>query len=194
MAVVSTRESLLLLKREITSEIRSCMSGKERYNHVVRAANEHSELQFEDESYNSFEWKKTDPSLNFNAASRLRESLRDDVYSQILPHELSDLSQIMNDWAGVDGLGTLVYNYKTDRRKVKEFAVIEHVGDDESQIKVHYLKLSARGECSRVLFFSRCSMELRAEYRVATFRIKNALLQHRRDSIVQRALEFIGRI
>lgn len=161
---------------------------------MVRTANELSELKFVDENYKSFEWQKTDPSIDFNAASCLRESLHEDVYSQMLPHELSDLSQVMNDWAGVDGLGTLFYNYKTDRKRVKEFAVIEHVGDEQSLMKVHYVKISARGECSRVLFLSRCSMEMTAEYRVATFRINNALLQYRQDSIVQRALDFFGRI
>ena len=194
MAVFSTRESLLLLKGKLTSGIQSYMSGKERYNHVVRAANELSELEFVDENCKSFEWKKTDPWVEFNTASCLRESLHEDVYSQISPHELSDLSQIMNDWAGVDGLGTLIYNYKTDRKRVKEFAVIEHVGDEQSRIKVHYVKISARGVYSRVLFLSRCSMEMTAEYRVATFKINNALLRYRQDSIVERALDFFGRI
>lgn len=195
MAVASThtshRESLLLLKGELTSGLRGDLSKLEWYNHVQTAAKKHSKLKYEGEHHSTLHWDKINPSQVFDAKSCIKETLGASACKEISPRALSDLSRIMNESAGVDGLTTLFYNYKTDRRQVTEFAFLENVGGEESQLKLHYIKIKAEATCSRVLLFSKCKMEMEAEYKVSTFTVKNELLQSQKDSAIQKSLEFL---
>lgn len=197
MAVATTtvRECLTLIKGELTRGRNNDMSEEQRYECAKKEARNHPSLNFEGEQATKFRESKTNTYDNFNAKSFLEEKLPAAVYEKLSLIEQASLSQIMNESAGVEGPGTLLYNYKTDYRQVTEFSVIEHAGEEDSKIKIHYIKITAKADCSRILFFTDCKMELNGEYKVSTFTAKNASLQdeHRRlsDSVVQQSLEFL---
>lgn len=196
MAVANTTvtESLKILKGELTRTTRYGMSEKERYECVKREAKNHPCLEFEEEETNECHENKTKSSETFDAITYLEEELPASVYQQLSKSDLEGLSQVMNEKAGVDGLGTLVYNSKWDFREVTEFSVMEHVGGEESQIRIHYVKITAEADCKRVLAFSNNKMELKGEHRVSTFTAKNNALQSGSwaDLTVQRSLEYLA--
>lgn len=197
MAVANTavRESLQILKGELTRTTRYNMSEEERYKCVKEAAENHPCLDFKNEDTKEYHKEKTNSSQTFDAITYLKEKLPASVFQELRKaHDLEGLSDIMNEKAGVEGLGTLVYNSKWDFRKVTEFSVMEHVGGEESQIRIHYVKVTAEATCKRVLAFSSNNMELKGEHRVSTFTAKNAALQSgsRTELAVQRSLEFLA--
>lgn len=198
MAVANTdvTECLTLIKGELTRGKKSGMSEKDQYEYAKKKGRNHPNLNFEGENTTHCRDTKTNTSRNFNAKSFLEKKLPPCVCEQLSPKELEGLSQIMNESAGIGGLSTLFYYNKTDFRQVTEFSVVEHVGQEDSEIRVHYIKITANAECSRVLFFTDCKMEINGEHRVSTFTVKNATLQEehqrRHDSAVQRSLEFLG--
>ena len=190
------KESLQIIKRELTTGMRSGLDGEEMYDHTKSKGNEHSKLKFEGEDKANYDWHKTNDSNHFNARSKLQEHLPTCVCDQLTPSEISDITRIMNESAGVDGLTTILFNSKSDIRTLAEFSIMQHIHDDHSQIKIHYLKITATANCSRFLMFSNNDMVLRAEYKVSTFSVKNEDLLDNfscdYQSALQRALDYLA--
>lgn len=196
MAVATLKDSLTLLKGELTRGTTYGMSEEQQYECAKKTARSHPSLKFEGEESKECHEDKTNSSHNFNAKSFLEKTLPSNVCQQLSPQELDGLSQVMNESAGVEGLGTVVYNSKTDFRQVTEFSVLEHVVDDEEpQIKLHYVKVTAKADCKRYLVFSKAKMELKAEHKVSTFTAQNASLRYgsMADSAIEQSLAFLAR-
>ena len=197
VSVESIRRSLQIIQSELTTGMGNDLDKKEMYDLAKSNGQQHPKLNFEGEKEANYEWDKTNDSNHFNAQSKLLERLPKSVCGQLTPSEFSDVNSIMNASAGVDGLTTILFNSKSDNRTKAEFAIIQHVHDDHSQIQIHYLKITATANCSRVLIFSDNKMVLKAEYKVSTFSVRNEHLSDNsvsRDyqSAFQRALDYLA--
>lgn len=197
MAVAKTTvvESLTLLKGELTRGTSYNMKPEQKYESVKKAGKNHPNLVFAGEETALCHETKTNNSDHFNAKTFLKKQLPQSVYDNLSSSEVAGLSRIMNESAGVEGPGTLLFNSKSDYRQVTEFSVLEHAGDEESEIRIHYIRITAEADCTRFLFFTDCKMELRGEHRVSKFTVKNSWLQGENKSLtgsaVQKSLEFL---
>lgn len=201
MAVASVesplKESLKIIRKELSAGMRSDMSAEDMYSHTKSKGKEHQKLTFEGEDSKSYHWNKTNDPNHFNAKLKLKENLPECVCNQITSSEFSDITRIMNESAGVEGLTTFFSNSKSDHTRLTEFSVIEHIHSDHSQVKIHYVKITARANCSRFLMSSNDHMELKADYKVSTFTVKNEdllkIYSSNHQSLLEQALNYLAR-
>ena len=184
---------LMILRQELTTGISQYASQEEQYLHAKMKAENHPNITPKNEKCRTYEWDKSNSSRTFSAKGFLRDRLPIVIYNTLKECELNDMDRIMNESAGVDGITTVLFNSKSSSIKMAEFSIIEHVGEQTSQIKLHYVCIYARAECNRVLFWSTESAALEAEHRVSTLNIENKSLQcdQMLNSAVEKALQFL---